>query len=100
MYGDPSLAGTFDAVATCFFIDTAHNVVHYLQIIAQLLRPGGAWVNLGPLLYHWAGGAAGRQQPSAAHQGALCAAAPSQSQLCTRPTIALSCSATALCQAL
>ena len=27
---------------------------HYLQRIWQLLTPGGAWVNLGPLLWHFA----------------------------------------------
>lgn len=39
---------------TCFFIDTAHNVSHYLTRIWELLVPGGAWVNLGPLLWHFA----------------------------------------------
>lgn len=41
-------------MVTCFFIDTAHNVVQYLQTIHQMLKPGGVWVNLGPLLYHYA----------------------------------------------
>ena len=44
----------WDAVATCFFLDTAHNVVDYVERIAHILRPGGVWVNLGPLLYHFA----------------------------------------------
>lgn len=39
---------------TCFFIDTAHNVLRYLEVIQHVLRLGGYWVNLGPLLYHWA----------------------------------------------
>ncbi|KAK2079230.1 hypothetical protein QBZ16_002921 [Prototheca wickerhamii] len=46
--------GAFDCVATCFFIDTAHNVVAYMETIAAILKPGGLWINLGPLLYHWA----------------------------------------------
>ena len=54
VYGAPDQAGRWDAVATCFFIDTAHNVVEYLEIIARCLRPGGIWVNFGPLLFHWA----------------------------------------------
>ena len=54
VYGDGEQTGRWDAVATCFFIDTAHNVVEYLEIIARLLKPGGVWVNFGPLLYHWA----------------------------------------------
>ena len=54
VYGAPDQVGQWDAVATCFFIDTAHNVVEYLEIISRCLRPGGLWVNFGPLLYHWA----------------------------------------------
>ncbi|KAL8403874.1 hypothetical protein RB594_008936 [Gaeumannomyces avenae] len=42
---------TFDAVVTHFFIDTARNLMAYLDTIYALLRPGGYWVNLGPLLY-------------------------------------------------
>ncbi|KAH9308465.1 hypothetical protein KI387_036376, partial [Taxus chinensis] len=44
----------WDAVATCFFIDTAHNVVEYIEIISNILKDGGVWINLGPLLYHFA----------------------------------------------
>jgi len=46
-------AGLWDAIMTCFFIDTAKNVVNYLRIIHRILRPGGVWINLGPLLWHW-----------------------------------------------
>ncbi|ESS64552.1 hypothetical protein TCDM_07308 [Trypanosoma cruzi Dm28c] len=45
---------SWNAVATCFFIDTAHNIVEYIEIIYNLLVPGGYWVNVGPLLYHFA----------------------------------------------
>ena len=71
--------GQWDAVLTCFFIDTvcnpfpatfcllqlkvltlstradpqAKNVVNYLRIIHDILAPGGVWINLGPLLWHW-----------------------------------------------
>lgn len=34
-------AGQWDCVVTCFFIDTAHNIVDYLEKIAELLAPGG-----------------------------------------------------------
>ncbi|CAN7983936.1 unnamed protein product [Ixodes hexagonus] len=44
----------WDCVATCFFLDTAPNVVVYIETIYRALRPGGIWVNLGPLLYHYA----------------------------------------------
>ena len=46
--------GTWDCIVTCFFLDTAHNILEYIECIAQLLRPGGLWVNMGPLLYHYA----------------------------------------------
>ncbi|KAL4523268.1 hypothetical protein Ndes2437B_g00396 [Nannochloris sp. 'desiccata'] len=44
----------FDAVATCFFIDTSHNIIQYLETVWHCLKPGGYWVNLGPLQWHWA----------------------------------------------
>ncbi|XP_056637870.1 carnosine N-methyltransferase [Diorhabda carinulata] len=40
-------------VATCFFIDCAPNVVQFIEKIYLILKPGGLWVNLGPLLYHY-----------------------------------------------
>jgi len=49
---DPS-AGIWDAVLTCFFIDTAKNIVNYLRIIHKILAPGGVWINIGPLLWHF-----------------------------------------------
>lgn len=44
---------TWDCVATCFFIDCAPNVVQFIETIYRLLKPGGLWINLGPLLYHY-----------------------------------------------
>ncbi|XP_048750609.2 carnosine N-methyltransferase-like [Ostrea edulis] len=44
----------YDCVATVFFLDTAHNVISYIETIYNILKPGGYWVNLGPLLYHYA----------------------------------------------
>jgi len=41
----------WDAVVTCFFLDTAHNIVEYIEIISKVLKDGGVWINLGPLLY-------------------------------------------------
>ncbi|KAI7743561.1 hypothetical protein M8C21_000760 [Ambrosia artemisiifolia] len=54
VYGDPSQVGAWDAVVTCFFLDTAHNIVEYIEIISKILKDGGVWINLGPLLYHFA----------------------------------------------
>lgn len=42
----------YDAVVTLFFIDTAANLLAYLDTIWAALRPGGVWVNEGPLLYY------------------------------------------------
>ncbi|KAF5890125.1 carnosine N-methyltransferase-like [Clarias magur] len=50
VYTDPDM---WDCVATCFFIDTAHNVIEYIETIWNILKPGGIWINLGPLLYHF-----------------------------------------------
>lgn len=46
-------AGLWDAILTCFFIDTAKDIVNYLRIIHRILAPGGIWINAGPLLWHW-----------------------------------------------
>ena len=31
-------AAVFDCVATCFFLDTAHNVIEYMQVIWHTLK--------------------------------------------------------------
>ena len=41
----------FDVILTHFFIDTARNLMSYFETIHRLLKPGGRWMNLGPLLY-------------------------------------------------
>ena len=28
-------------------------MVRYVELIHKILKPGGYWINLGPLLYHW-----------------------------------------------
>lgn len=40
-------ADTWDCIATCFFIDTAHNVIDYIDTIWKILKPGGIWINVG-----------------------------------------------------
>ncbi|XP_077253407.1 uncharacterized protein LOC143892571 isoform X2 [Tasmannia lanceolata] len=54
VYNEESQEGSWDAVVTCFFLDTAHNIVDYIEIISRILKDGGVWINLGPLLYHFA----------------------------------------------
>ncbi|KAL9630992.1 MAG: hypothetical protein Q9164_006132 [Protoblastenia rupestris] len=53
-YGDEKHMGIFDAVATVFFIDTAPNVIRYIETIWNCLKVDGIWINLGPLLWHFA----------------------------------------------
>jgi carnosine N-methyltransferase len=43
--------GEYDAVVTLFFLDTAQNIMDYLETIQRLLKPGGRWINLGTFLY-------------------------------------------------
>ncbi|VYS54183.1 unnamed protein product [Arabidopsis thaliana] len=54
VFNESSQAGMWDAVVTCFFIDTAHNIIDYIETISKILKDGGVWINLGPLLYHFA----------------------------------------------
>jgi hypothetical protein len=35
------MAGSFDAVVTCFFIDTAHNILEYLEVIHRCAAAQG-----------------------------------------------------------
>ena len=46
--------GFADGVVTCFFIDTAKNIMLYIRTIAGMIRQDGIWVNIGPLLFHYA----------------------------------------------
>ncbi|SCV70919.1 BQ2448_3681 [Microbotryum intermedium] len=49
LFPEPS---SFDAITTLFFIDTASNIVSYLEMIWRLLKPGGLWINEGPCLWY------------------------------------------------
>lgn len=49
-----SQESAWNAVLTCFFIDTAKNIFLYIRTIAHIIKPGGLWANIGPLLYHYA----------------------------------------------
>ncbi|KAK9476847.1 N2227-like protein-domain-containing protein [Lipomyces japonicus] len=40
---------SYNAVATLFFIDTAENSLAYIDAIHKLLKPGGIWINSGPI---------------------------------------------------
>jgi carnosine N-methyltransferase len=47
--------GRWDCVTSCFFLDACPNIVEILHVIYKMLKPGGLFVNFGPLLYHWSG---------------------------------------------
>lgn len=46
----PQHAGAFDCVTTCFFIDTAHNIIAYIEVIRHVLK---ARADLCALLVLW-----------------------------------------------
>ena len=46
-------ANFFDSVVTCYFIDTANNIIEYIETIHNIIKLGGIWINFGPLLYHY-----------------------------------------------
>lgn len=51
IYGSAQ-ASYYDTVITCFFLDTATNVMQYLAILSNILPKGGQWINIGPLQWH------------------------------------------------
>ena len=53
MYSTPEYVSSYDCVVACFFIDCAHNIIQFVQTINRILKQGGTWLNLGPLLYHF-----------------------------------------------
>jgi carnosine N-methyltransferase len=52
-YSSPADAGAFSVVVTVFFLDTAPNVLKYIETIHNVLEPNGIWINLGPLAWHF-----------------------------------------------
>ena len=48
---NPQKVVGYDYIVTLFFIDTSLNVLSTLEHIFNLLKPGGTWINLGPLLW-------------------------------------------------
>jgi carnosine N-methyltransferase len=62
VYAEESNAATFDAVTTVFFIDTAPNLIRYINSVHNCLKEDGVWVNLGPLKWHFDGGEDARSQ--------------------------------------
>lgn len=59
LYSDEEHAAAYDAVASVFFLDTAPNLIRYLETIYHCLKPGGVLINIGPLLWHFENNAPG-----------------------------------------
>lgn len=55
LYAQEDRANLYDVVASVFFLDTAPNLIRYLETIYHCLKPGGILVNIGPLLWHFEG---------------------------------------------
>ena len=37
----------WDSICTVYFLDTANNIVAYIEMIYNILKPGGYWINFG-----------------------------------------------------
>ena len=55
VYKEEEYRNHFDAVTTVFFIDTAPDLIAYVETIKNCLKVNGIWINLGPLLWHFGG---------------------------------------------
>ena len=42
----------YDCIITLFFIDVSKNIIEYVEIMHDLLKKGGVWINLGCLDYY------------------------------------------------
>jgi len=45
----------WNCIITSFFIDTANNIIEFIEKIYKILKKNGIWINCGPLLYHFTG---------------------------------------------
>lgn len=76
LYNATKYKDHFNAVATVYFVDTAPNMIRYIQTVHNCLKSGGIWINLGPLLWHfvappnreWADGQHGHKSAGVANQ--------------------------------
>lgn len=94
LYGDEAHADQYDAVAAVFFLDTAPNLIRYLEVIRHCLKPGGVLINVGPLLWHWENLVPGNQgydgdTNEGDHGDSLGIAEPGSFELCADEVIAL-----------
>lgn len=52
-YSQADSQDAFDGVVTVFFVDTAPNLIRYMETVRNCLREGGVWINIGPLQWHF-----------------------------------------------
>ena len=52
IYTQQAFKAKYGAILTCFFIDTASNIMEYILTIRNVLIGGGVWINVGPLQWH------------------------------------------------
>ncbi|RVX74400.1 hypothetical protein B0A52_01526 [Exophiala mesophila] len=52
-YSNVESRENFDAIVSVFFIDTAPNLIRYIETVWNCLKKGGYWINIGPLLWHF-----------------------------------------------
>jgi SAM-dependent methyltransferase len=53
VYKKPEHKEEYDAIAMVYFLDTASNPLAYIEAAFHCLKPGGIWLNLGPLKWHF-----------------------------------------------
>ena len=64
VYGQEEYSNAYHAVLTVFFIDTAPNLIRYIETIRNCLQPGGVWINNGPLQWHFESRRPGEERQS------------------------------------
>ncbi|RDL40425.1 N2227-domain-containing protein [Venustampulla echinocandica] len=92
LYSDEDQRDSFDAVATVFFLDTAPNIIRYIEAIRNCLKKGGLLVNVGPLLWHFennAPGTHGREKDPSHPSGSCGIADPGSVELTDDEVVAL-----------
>lgn len=45
--------GRWDCVVTCFHVENCHSIISVVRRVAEVLRSGGVWINLGGLDYRF-----------------------------------------------
>lgn len=55
IYGEQKEHNVWDGVVAAFFLDACPNIVKVLQVVHDMLKPGGMLFSFGPLHWHWSG---------------------------------------------